>query len=93
MNVPYFRIVRYVKNSQCNTHAMLKVQILTQICYFHDTLSKKRTVIFKTMTPLDLITGLLTGLADIPVITTAQVKIPSDIKNHKQNMITHRNST
>ena len=58
----------------------------------HDTLSKKCTVIFEYK-DATLITRLLTGQADIPIITTAQIKIPSDIKYHKLNMITHRNST
>ena len=43
--------------------------------------------------PLVLITRLLTGQADIPVITTVRIKIPLNIKQHiKLNMITHRNS-
>ena len=42
------------------------------------------------MTPLVLKTGLLTGRADIPVIITAQIKISSDIKYQKLNLVTNR---
>ena len=56
--------------------------------------SPRNVLLFvKILTPLALITRLLTGRADIPVISTAQIKILSDIKHHKLNMITHRNST
>ena len=58
------------------------------------THSPRNVLLFSNIrTPLALITRLLTGRADIPVISTAQIKIPSDIKYYKLNMITHRNST
>ena len=58
------------------------------------THSPRKVLLFLTiMTILVLITRVLTGRADIPVISTAQIKIPSDIKYHKLNMITHKNST
>ena len=55
-----------------------------------DTLSKKGIVILTTMMPLVLITRLLTRQADIPL--APKVKIPLNIKHHKLNMITYRNS-
>ena len=54
---------------------------------------KKRTVICEGNHALALITRLLTSRADNLVITTAQIKILSDIKYHTLNMITHRNLT
>ena len=56
--------------------------------------SPRNVLLFvKILTPLALITRLLTSKADIPVISSAQIKILSDIKYHKLNMITYRNST
>ena len=44
------------------------------------TYSPRNVLLFSNRrTPLALITRLLTGRADIPVMTTAQIKIPSDI--------------
>ena len=54
---------------------------------------RNELLFFKFITPLVLITRLLTGRADIPVISAVQIKIPSYIKYHKLNMITLRNST
>ena len=69
---------------------MLKVQFKHRLVTVMIHSPRNELLFFKIMMPLVLITRLLTGHADIPVITTAQIKIPSYIKYHKLNMITHR---